>query len=106
MFLIEQGLSQITLTHHEVERMKNQTTEHAFSAEIKSKDYIKQMSFNSKGQYPVLFECFLGDLESLSLVEDLVLEIKGENGILRIDLTKDDLMALFRRKTSKTAFNV
>lgn len=94
------------LTHHNVERMKNQTTEHAFSAEIKSKGYIKQMSLNSKGQYPVLFECFLGDLESLSLVEDLVLEIKGENGILRIDLTKDDLMALFRRKTSKTAFNV
>jgi len=89
-----------------VEKMKNQTTEHTFSVEIKSKDYIKQMSFNSKGQYPVLFECFLGDLENLSLVEDLVLEIKGENGILRIDLTKDDLMALFKRKASKTVFNV
>jgi hypothetical protein len=86
--------------------MTNQTTEHTFSAEIKSKDYIKQMSFNSKGQYPVFFECFLGDLESLTLVEDLALEIKGKNGILRIDLTKDDLMALFKRKASKTAFNV
>jgi len=80
--------------------MKDQENEHAFSAEIKSKDYIKQMSFNSKGQYPVLFECFLGDLESLSLVEDVVLEIKGKNGILRIDLTKEDIMPLFRRKTS------
>jgi len=86
--------------------MKNQTTEHAFSAEIKSKDYIKHMSFNSKGQYPVLFECFLGDLESLSLVEDLVLEIKGKNGILRIDLTKEDIMTLFKRKAPNSTFDV
>ena len=106
MFLIEMGLSQVSPVHYNVEGMKNQTTERAFSAEIKSKDYIKQMSFNSKGHYPVLFECFLGGLESLALVEDLVLEIKGENGILRIDLTKKDLIALFRRKASKSTFDV
>jgi len=86
--------------------MKDQENEHAFSAEIKSKDYIKQMSFNSKGQYPVLFECILGDLESLSLVEDMVLEIKGKNGILRIDLTKEDIMTLFRRQASNSTSDV
>jgi hypothetical protein len=82
--------------------MENQTTECAFSAEIKSKDHIKQISFNPKERYPVLFECVLGNLKNLSLVEDLVLEIKGENGVLRVDLTRDDLMRLLK-KTSSTS---
>jgi hypothetical protein len=82
--------------------MENQTTECAVSAEIKSKDHIKQISFNPKERYPVLFECVLGNLKNLSLVEDLVLEIKGENGVLRVDLTRDDLMRLLK-KTSSTS---
>ena len=87
------------LTRYEVKRMENQTTECAFSVEIKSKDHIKQMSFNPKERYPVLFECVLGNLKNLSLVEDMVLEIKGENGILRVDLTRDDLMRLLKKRS-------
>ena len=82
--------------------MKSHTAKHTFSVEMKSKDNVNQISFSSKIGNPVLFEGVLGELKTLSLVEDLVLEIKGKNGILRIDLTKDELRQLFCRVKEKT----
>jgi hypothetical protein len=102
MFFIERALSQIVLTYIKSEKNGKQTSEHAFSVEMKSKEYIKQLSVNSKGHTPVLFEGILGDLKNLSLVEDLVLEINGDKGILRIDLAKDDLMELFKKGSSES----
>lgn len=78
--------------------MKSQTTKHSFSVEMKSKEHIKQILLSSKGRNPVLFEGTLGNLGKVSLVEDLVLEIRGENGILRIDLSKDELCQFFEKK--------
>ena len=65
--------------------------EHSFSAEMKSKEYIKQISFPANGGKPVLIEGFLGKLEKVSMIEGLMLEIKGVNGILRIDIEKSEL---------------
>jgi hypothetical protein len=39
----------------------------------------------------VLFEGSLGELDDLSMIEGAVLEVKGSNGILRIDLNQDEL---------------
>jgi hypothetical protein len=39
----------------------------------------------------VLFEGVLGELEDLSMVDGAVLEVRGTNGVLRIDLTVEDL---------------
>ena len=77
--------------------MKNQTVEHTFSVEMKSKEHIKQISLSSKGRNPVLFEGSLGKLKTLSLVEDLMREIKAANGIIRIDITKDELWHLLEK---------
>jgi hypothetical protein len=45
----------------------------------------------------VLFEGFLGSLKGIRFVEDLMLEIQGENGIIRIDVDKDQVIkALFK----------
>lgn len=81
--------------------MKSHIAKHAFSVEMKSKNHIKQISLSSKSGYPILFEGILGELKNLSLVEDLVLEIKGKNGILRIDLTKDEIRQLFEKNPKK-----
>ena len=68
---------------------------------MKSKDHIKQILLSSKGENPVLFEGFLGKLRKLSLVEDLVLEIKGKNGVIRIDMTKDELRQLCEKNSKE-----
>ncbi len=71
---------------------------HAFSIEMKSKRHVKNMSLSNESHGRVLFEGFLGALEKLSIVEGVVLEIKGTNGILRIDLSEDDLRKMLGRK--------
>ena len=82
--------------------MKSHTAKHAFSVEMKSKDYINQILLSSRIGNPVLFEGVLGELKFLTLVEDLVLEINGKNGVLRIDLTKDELKQLFVKESRKS----
>ena len=81
--------------------MKSKTVKHAFSLEMKSKDHVNQILLSSKGRNPVLFEGFLGKLRKLSLVEDLMLEIKGKNGVIRIDMTKDELRQLCEKNTKE-----
>ena len=46
----------------------------------------------------VLFEGSLGELEELSMIEGVVLEVRGTNGVLRIDLSEDDLRKMLSRK--------
>jgi hypothetical protein len=65
--------------------------EHSFSIEMKSKKYVKNISISDEDYNRVLFEGFLGELKGLSLIEGRMLEVKGFNGILRIDLSEDEL---------------
>jgi hypothetical protein len=84
-----------------VRGMDCQTTKQSFSVEMKSKDHVKQILLSSKGRHPVLFEGFLGKLIKLSLVEDLMLEIKGKNGVIRIDITKYELRQLCEKNSKE-----
>lgn len=65
--------------------------EHAFSIEMKSKQYVKNISISNEAHDRVLFEGNLGKLLEMSLVEGDVLELIGNNGVLRINLTKEQL---------------
>ena len=65
---------------------------------MKSKKHVKNISLSNESHEHVLFEGFLGALEELSIVEGVMLEIKGANGILRIDLAEDDLRKMLARK--------
>ena len=76
--------------------------EHSFSVELKSKECVKQISLSSNGSNSVLVEGFLGKLEKISMVEELVLEIKGLKGTLRIDLKKDELEHFLKLNCDKT----
>ena len=75
--------------------------ETSFSIEMKSKKHVRTISVSNESHDHVLFEGFLGDLQELSMVEGRVLEIKGTNGILRVDMTEDDLREMLCRDRSK-----
>ena len=70
--------------------------EHTFSVEMKSKRYVKNISISDEAHDRVLFEGNLGKLLNMSLVEGDVLEIIGVNGVLRINLTREQLQETIR----------
>jgi len=72
--------------------------EHAFSIEMKSKKHVRHISVSNESHDRVLFEGSLGKLEELSMVEGAVLEVKGANGVLRIDLSEDELRKMLSQK--------
>ncbi|MCW4051313.1 MAG: hypothetical protein NWE89_16435 [Candidatus Bathyarchaeota archaeon] len=67
-----------------------------FTAEINSKQYVKNISISNEAHNRVLFEGTFGELEEVYMVEDKVLEIKGTHGTLRIDVTKEELERIFK----------
>ena len=72
--------------------------EHAFSIEMKSKKYVRHISISNESHDRVLFEGYLGELQELSMMEGAALEVKGVYGVLRIDLSEDELQKIFSRK--------
>jgi hypothetical protein len=63
----------------------------SFSVEIKSKKHVKSISISDEAHERVLFEGDLGELQNLNFVEGDVMEFTGANGILRIDVSEDQL---------------
>jgi hypothetical protein len=63
--------------------------EHEFSVEIRSKRHVRKLSFSTEARDGVLLEGCLGELTGLSMVEGVVLEVKGVNGVLRLDIDED-----------------
>jgi hypothetical protein len=86
----------------EEKTMSKRKEEHSFSIEMKSRDSVKTMSFSDKKENEnVFFEGFLGKLNHVYLVEDIMLEIEGKNGILKLDITKNEMKkCLVPTKTS------
>lgn len=75
--------------------------EHVFSLEMNSKKHVKNISISDDTHDRVLFEANLGKLLELSVVEGDVLELIGENGVLRLSLTIEQLQqALTTESTS------
>lgn len=70
---------------------------HAFSIELKSKEFLRNVMISNRTGETVLVEGFLGKLEELSLIESAMLELRGSKGILRIDIKEDELKKLFNR---------
>jgi hypothetical protein len=62
-----------------------------FSVEMKSKRFVKNISISDESHDRVLFEGNLGKLLSLSLVEGDILELIGDNGVLRVAVTEGQL---------------
>lgn len=65
--------------------------EHVFSVELKSKQHLKSIQLGNGKQDQVFIEGFLGELRELKFVEESMLEIKGANGILRLDVSRKEV---------------
>ena len=76
--------------------------ERGVSVEMKRREHVKSMMFSESG-YSVLFEGNLGRILDLSMADHSVLELRGENGILRVDLSLDELEDLVSRMRSGMA---
>jgi hypothetical protein len=74
---------------------------HAFSIELKSKEFIRNVMISNRTGERVLVEGFLGELEEVSFVEGAMLELRGSNGVLRMDLKEEEFETLFSQLTHR-----
>jgi hypothetical protein len=71
--------------------------ERSFSVELKSKVNLKNMTLNDRSQENAVIEGTIGKLEHAGFVEDMVLEVQGRKGVLRIDISENEI----KRKTTE-----
>jgi hypothetical protein len=71
--------------------MDKRTDEHSFSIEMKSERCVRRMTFLDKDNGKVFFEGFLGELKNVVMVEGVILEIEGRNGVLKLDITRQEM---------------
>ena len=65
--------------------------ERLFSIELKSKTYLKNVTMTNDGHDDVLVEGSIGKLYNAEFADDIVLVVTGDKGILRINLTPDEV---------------
>ena len=65
--------------------------ERSFSVELKSKVNLKNITLNNDSRENVVIEGTIGKLEHAEFVEDAVLEVLGKKGVLRIDISEDEI---------------
>ena len=73
--------------------------ERGFSLELNSNEHMKRFTILEGAKSRVLVEGFLGVPQQITLVEGLMLEVKGSNGVLRMDMTEDELRRVLSVKT-------
>jgi hypothetical protein len=67
-----------------------------FSVEIRSKNHVKSISISNDARDRVFFEGDLGVLEELVMVEGGMLKVRGTNGVLRVELSREELLNVLR----------
>jgi hypothetical protein len=73
--------------------MKNKTeSERFFSVELKSKTHLKNVTLTNGTADNALIEGTLGELVEATIAEDIVLEVVGTKGTLRINLARNEIM--------------
>jgi hypothetical protein len=65
--------------------------ERVFSVELKSKRNLKNVTLTNGSNDSVLVEGTIGELVQATFAEDIILEVVGKKGILRIDLREDEI---------------
>lgn len=78
--------------------MTKQVDQHSFSIEMKSKHSVTGMSFLDKENGKFFFEGFLGELKNITMIEDVMLEITGANGTLRVDISQEEMKKHLNKK--------
>jgi hypothetical protein len=73
--------------------VKNKTeNERFFSVELKSKVHLKNVTLTNGSSDNALIEGTLGELVQATIAEDVILEVVGTKGTLRINLAQNEIM--------------
>jgi hypothetical protein len=76
----------------EENEMKNKTEkERFFSVELKSKANLKNVTLANGCHENVLVEGTIGKLQQAAFAEDVILEVVGDKGVLRINLEESEI---------------
>lgn len=70
---------------------KPQSKERSFSVQLNSKVNLTSVTLTSHSQENVLVEGTIGELQRAEFAEGIVLEIVGSKGVLRIDLSENEI---------------
>jgi hypothetical protein len=81
---------------------KTKHKERAFSVELKSKRNLKNITITNRSSDNVLLEGTIGELVQASFAEDVILEVVGKNGVLRVDLGNDEIQKLSVKNPSES----
>ena len=79
-------------------RKMSTAMERGFSVEMASKNHVRTLVVSDESQGKVLFEGNLGELKALEMVEEIVLQVTGANGTLRIDIEEDEFRRMLKKK--------
>jgi len=71
--------------------MQEINEERFFSVELKSKVCLKNVTLSNNGPENVLLEGTIGQLQRAEFAENLILEVVGDKGVLRINLSQNDI---------------
>lgn len=77
--------------------MSKKLSEHTFSVELKSRSHLRRVSISNDADASLL-EGALGRLVEVNLRDDILLEVHGENGVLRLDIDRKDLEGCLARR--------
>jgi hypothetical protein len=72
-------------------KRKFEENERFFSIELKSGLNLKNVTLTSEGQQNVLIEGSIGELQRAEFSEGIILEVIGDKGVLRINLSLDEI---------------
>jgi hypothetical protein len=76
----------------EENKMENKPEkERFFSVELKSKANLKNVTLTNGSSENVLVEGTIGHLRRAAFAEDVILEVVGDKGVLRINLEENEI---------------
>jgi hypothetical protein len=76
---------------------------HVFSVEMKSKMHVRSISISNKDHDRVLFEGDLGDLLGVAFIGGSMVEVRGSNGVLRVELGQEETEKLMSQMSEVRA---
>jgi hypothetical protein len=72
-----------------------------FSVELKSKRDLKNVALTNGSSDSVLLEGTIGELIKAEFADGILLEVIGNNGVLRIDLGEEEIQKTPEQNTSE-----
>jgi hypothetical protein len=72
-----------------------------FSVELNSKKDLKNVALTDGSSDSVLLEGTIGELIQVRFVEGIILEVIGNNGVLRVDLREEEIQRIHKQNTNE-----